>query len=89
MIIIIIITIVKSPLLLEPKFLYGFHERQPLTPLLRLINPVQNITVNFFKTNIGVIPKFGLPVLLDFPIKILHACLISTLRAICSVYYVL
>jgi len=74
---------------MKPKFLYGFHEGQPLTPLLRLINPVQNFRVNFFKTDIGVIPKLRLPVLLDFPIKILHACLICTLHAICSVFYTL
>jgi len=55
---------------MEPKFHYGFHERQLLIPLLRLIIPVQNFAVSFFKSDIGFIPKFSLPVLLDFPIKI-------------------
>jgi len=55
---------------MEPKFHNGFHERQLLTPLLRLIIPVQNFTVSFFKNDIGFIPKFRLSVLLDFLIKI-------------------
>jgi hypothetical protein len=79
----------KSPHFREPTFHYGFRERQPLIRILSLINPVQNFTTNFFKTDVSVIFKFRLPIPLDFPIKTLHARLICILRAICSGCYIL
>jgi hypothetical protein len=38
-------------------------------PIPTRINPVQNFTVSFFKTDINVVPKLRLPARLDFSIK--------------------
>jgi len=70
---------------------FRVHKTPLLVPILSQMKPVHNFTPNFSKTYSNIILTPCLPICLVpscFPIKILYAFLVSSMRATCLAYLI-